>query len=537
MTRASCRRLLAHAAPLASAAAWLLLVPALLPGGATLERIRSRGTLVWGADQEGGGPFVYPAADDPQRLEGFEVEIAALLAARLGVQPEFFQGQWDKLPDLMSRGDIDIVLNGYEWTPPRAAAYGASIPYYIYELQLLGRRGDAGLTSWEDVLRPRDGRRKRIAVLGGSAAEDYLRRLPGEPAEVVRFDGATDAMRAVELGVDGLDANLQDLPVWTFFEAGFPQLRAVGEPVGRGYYVVLTPRQDPELLAEINAAIVAGLQDGSLRRIYEKYRMWNRTQELRALETDANGCFWGGGAPPRTAAGDGGGGGEAAGAEYEAVSGWLVVLQRGWLLLLSAGMTVALSVVSMPLAILLGLLTTLLRMYGPGLLRRLAILYVEAIRGTPLVLQLYVIFFLLPEVGLSLPAFWAAVIGLAINYSAYEAEIYRAGIQAIPRGQMEAALAIGMSRNLALRRVILPQATRLVIPPMTNDFIALFKDTAVCSVITVVELSKQYYIQARSTGAIIELGLLTALLYLAMSYPLSVAAGRLEKRMSVSSSQ
>lgn len=141
------------------------------------------------------------------------------------------------------------------------------------------------------------------------------------------------------------------------------------------------------------------------------------------------------------------------------------------------------------------------------------------------------IFFLLPNIGISIGAFWSAVLGLAINYSAYEAEIYRAGIQAIPRGQWEAATALGMSRWLTIRRIIVPQATRLVIPPMTNDFIALFKDTAVCSVITVVELSKEYYVQARSTGAIIELGLLTAVLYLAMSYPLSLLATRLERRL------
>jgi polar amino acid transport system substrate-binding protein len=122
------------------------------------------------------------------------------------------------------------------------------------------------------------------------------------------------------------------------------------------------------------------------------------------------------------------------------------------------------------------------------------------------------------------------VAGLAINYSAYEAEIYRAGLQAIPKGQMEAALSLGMTRNLALRRIIIPQATRIVIPPVTNDFIALFKDTAVCSVITVVELSKEYYIQARNTGAIVELGILTAVLYLGMSYPLSLLAGRLERQ-------
>lgn len=496
-----------------------------LSAGEALERIRSRGTLRWGADQEGGGPFVYPAADDPNRLEGFEVEVAEILAEHLGVEAEFAQGQWDKLPDLMDRGDIDIVLNGYEWTPQRADAYGTSIPYYIYELQLLARKEDATLRSWSDVTAPTAGARKRVAVLGGSAAEDYLRGLPGELVEIVNFDGATDAMRSVELAIDGLDANLQDLPVWTFFADGFPALHAVGDPVGRGYYVVLTRQGEPELLQALNAAIVSALQDGSLRRVYEKYRMWNRTQELRALETAADGDFLGGGGATATADGP-----EDPGA-YEAVTGLAVVLQRGWLLVQSAGMTVILSVIAMPLAIGIGLVMTLTRLYGPGLLGRVATLYIELVRGTPLVLQLYVIFFLLPEIGLSIPAFWAAVIGLAINYSAYEAEIYRAGIQAIPPGQMEAAYALGMSRKLAIRRVIVPQATRLVIPPMTNDFIALFKDTAVCSVITVVELSKQYYIQARSTGAVVELGLLTALLYLAMSYPLSIVAGRLERRL------
>jgi polar amino acid transport system substrate-binding protein len=141
------------------------------------------------------------------------------------------------------------------------------------------------------------------------------------------------------------------------------------------------------------------------------------------------------------------------------------------------------------------------------------------------------IFFLLPEIGISLPALVAAILGLAVNYSAYESEIYRAGLQAIPRGQMEAALSLGMSRWLALRRIIVPQAVRLVIPPVMNDFIALFKDTAVCSVITVVELSKQYYMHAQSAAAVVELGVVTAVLYLAMSYPLAIFVARMEKRL------
>jgi polar amino acid transport system substrate-binding protein len=154
------------------------------------------------------------------------------------------------------------------------------------------------------------------------------------------------------------------------------------------------------------------------------------------------------------------------------------------------------------------------------------------LRGTPLMLQLYFIFYLLPEVGINIPAIPTAILGLAINYSAYESEIYRAGLQAVPRGQWEAALSLGMSRAQTLRRIVLPQAFKVVIPPMVNDFIALFKDTSVCSVVTIVELTKRFSILSRSNVAdlVILMGF-TALLYLAMSYPMSVLAGRIERRL------
>jgi polar amino acid transport system substrate-binding protein len=152
--------------------------------------------------------------------------------------------------------------------------------------------------------------------------------------------------------------------------------------------------------------------------------------------------------------------------------------------------------------------------------------YVELLRGTPLMLQLFVLFYLL-----KLPPMVAGIAGLAINYSAYEAEIYRAGLQAIPAGQMEAALALGMSRWMALRRVIVPQAVRIVIPPVTNDFIALFKDTSVCSAITLIELTKEYKVLALSTGGTLEFALAAATLYMMMSVPLSWFSRWSERRL------
>lgn len=489
----------------------------------TLDEMRARATLRWGADQEGGGPYLYPDPQNPAVMRGFEFELADLLARQLGLEAELVQGQWDKLPDLLNRGDLDVVLNGYEWSPIWAERFGTTIPYYIYELQLLARRADRSLVTLDDLRRPGPTGKRRVGVLGGSAAHAYLEEHFGEHVEIVLFDGVTDALRAVELATDGLDATLQDTPVVTFYLDGFPALHPVGEPMGRGYYVILVPSGEAQLLKELNDAIVSALRDGSLRQILERYGLWNPLQQTRSLETDPLGNF----KPlPQTRTDE-----SVADSAYEAVRGWHVVWQRAPLLLLAAGTTVKLSMAAMPLAILAGLSLALTRLYGPRTCSRLAVLYVELIRGTPLVLQLYVIFFLLPEMGISIDAFWAGVIGLAINYSAYEAEIYRAGLLAIPRGQMEAALSLGMPRWLALRRIIVPQATRLVIPPVTNDFIALFKDTAVCSLITIVELSKEYYIQARSTGAVLELGMVTALLYLAMSYPLALLTRHLEQRL------
>jgi polar amino acid transport system substrate-binding protein len=200
-------------------------------------------------------------------------------------------------------------------------------------------------------------------------------------------------------------------------------------------------------------------------------------------------------------------------------------------LLKGALVTVELSCISMVFAIGLGLLLALIRLHAVAPLRWGAMAFVEVFRGTPLLIQLYLIYYGLPNLGIRLDAFTAAIVGLGLNYAAYEAENYRAGIQGIPHGQMEAALALGMTRLVALRRIIVPQAVRLVIPPVTNDFIALFKDSSLVSVITMVELTKVYGMLATTTYDYIGLGLMTAALYFGLSYPASLVANYLERRL------
>ena len=188
------------------------------------------------------------------------------------------------------------------------------------------------------------------------------------------------------------------------------------------------------------------------------------------------------------------------------------------------------SVAAMLVAIPIGMTLALSRLYAPRWVGALASGYIEVFRGTPVLLQLFVIYFGLARV-LRFDAFSAAILGLGLNYGAYEGEVYRAGIQAVPKGQMEAAVSLGMSTPLALRRVLLPQAFRFALPNVTNDFIALLKDSSLVSVITVVELTKRATISAENTGSWLLPGLLCAGLYFAMSYPLSRLAKRLEARL------
>jgi polar amino acid transport system substrate-binding protein len=186
----------------------------------------------------------------------------------------------------------------------------------------------------------------------------------------------------------------------------------------------------------------------------------------------------------------------------------------------------------MALAVSVGILVAAGRVYGPPVLRALLTVYVEVMRGTPVLLQLFVIYYGLSGV-VRLPAFVAAVLGLGLNYAAYESEIYRAALEAIPRAQLEAGRTLGLSESQILRLVRGPQALRLALAPMTNDFVALLKDSSLVSVITVVELTKQTAIYATNVGSWVVPGILCSLVYLAFSLPLSRFARRLERRWSL----
>lgn len=200
------------------------------------------------------------------------------------------------------------------------------------------------------------------------------------------------------------------------------------------------------------------------------------------------------------------------------------------ILLQGVQLTVLITLASLVVSTLLGLVWAVLRVSGIAVLAGFSAVMINILRGIPIIVQLFYIYFVLPEVGIQLTAFQAGVIGLGIAYSAYQAENFRAGIEAVDPGQREAALAMGMRPALLMRRVVLPQAFRIALPPYGNTLVMMLKDSSLVSTITVAEMTRQGQLIAASTFQNMTVYTLVALLYLAMSLPLVWGLRRLEKR-------
>jgi His/Glu/Gln/Arg/opine family amino acid ABC transporter permease subunit len=192
-------------------------------------------------------------------------------------------------------------------------------------------------------------------------------------------------------------------------------------------------------------------------------------------------------------------------------------------------LTIELTFVVIFLSLVFALLVALGGLSGFWPLQWLVRSYIELIRGTPLLLQLVYIYYVLPEFGIRLNSFTAGVIGLTLNYSAYISEVYRSGIQAVPKGQHDAAAALGMTRALAMRRIILPQAIRIVIPSLGNYFISLFKDTALCSAVSIQEVLFTAQILAAQNFQYFTLYTVVGVMYFAVSFPAARLVGYLER--------
>ncbi len=485
----------------------LLLLSVLAPITLRLDA-QDRTVLRWAGDPEGGAPFVEADPLNPELLVGFDVEIAALLARDLGLAPQFVLASYQYIDQSVARGDADIGLSGIELTAARQSAMAVTIPYYAFREVLSVR--DADVERYRSLA---DLRGRRVATLVNTIAYDLLLQAERDHG-LVPVPYEDDVHPYTDLQLGRVDAVLLDNVLADRRRRTVPGYTIQPQSVASGHYVGVLAPGAIGLRDRINERLLESMRDGRLEQIFRKWQVWNDDQPVlhrRLLGGELIEPFAAGGVHA---------GGE---------SGWRAAIRYLPALTRAAAITLVLSCLAMLLAVALGAAIASGRVYGGPAIRAALTLYVEVVRGTPLLLQLFVLYYGVAA-AIQLPAFIAALLGLALNYAAYESEIYRAALLAVPSGQLEAARVLGLGERQVLSLVRGPQAFRLALAPMTNDFVALLKDSSLVSVLTVMELTKQTQILATNLGSWVIPGLLCAALYLAMSLPLAAAARRMEMR-------
>jgi len=465
--------------------------------------VQAQKTLRWGADPSGGAPYVFNDPKHPDQYIGYEKEMVDALAAAMGRQPEFLPSDWETLVSALQRKSFDVIVNGLEPTADRQKQILFSKPYYIFQLALTVRSDEQAIHSLEDC------KQRVVGTLGNTAASRLLQK------EGIPFKNYAEPLTAYsDLKLKRIDAVIMDVPAEVFYVSKDPKVKRACEPFFRGTYNVGLRKGDDALKAEVDAAIDKLLNDGTFERILRKWGLWNDAQ--LELQTAHQTCQP---TPPTNTGG------------YDITSISFNWREAIWRLTRAAVVTVLVAFGSMAIAVVLGMPLAIGQWKGPRPVQWLCTIYVEFFRGTPVLVQLLFLYFGLPTIGLAMPGWLTALIGLGLNYAAYESQVYRAALEAIPRGQWEASYLLGMSPVLAFRRIILPQAFRIALPPMTNDFVSLFKDTSVAYAISVWELATAYRELANASGQFLLLGVAVSIFYLMMSLPMAHLARRLERKL------
>ncbi|MDQ6894943.1 MAG: ABC transporter substrate-binding protein/permease [Acidobacteriota bacterium] len=478
----------------------------------------ARPPLLWGGDAEGGAPFVEADPRNPSVVRGMDVEVAGILARGLGREPRFVQVAFTSIDASVERGDFTVGLSGVEDTPARRAAHALTVPYYEFREVLTVRTRD------RDRFRNlRELKGRRVGTLAGTIAYELLVREAGAGGfEVVSYDD--DVHPYSDLAAGRLDGVVLDHIIAQRALRHVERLVIQREPLVRGRYVGVLARSNRGLRDRFDAILKAAMRDGTLEGILRRWNVWDEEQP-RLFASVLGAASPVPAALPPTRPAETPAPSPAPSSTLARTVAYLPGLFRASLV------TLLLSCLAMALAAGAGIVLASGRIYGGPIVRLLFGAYVEVVRGTPVLLQLFVLYYGLSAV-VRLPAFVAALLGLGLNYAAYESEIYRGALLAVSRAQLEAARTLGLSEWLILRLVRGPQAFRLALAPMTNDFVALLKDSSLVSVITVVELTKATAIFATNIGSWLLPGVLCAAIYLAMSLPLSRLARSLERRWS-----
>ncbi len=436
-------------------------------------------------------PFSYhdPATGE---LVGYDVDVAKAVADKIGVRVEFVETPWDSIFAALEANRFDVVANQVTITAARKAKYDMSEPYSVGEGVIVTRADDNSVSSLDDI---------KGKVAGETATSNWAQVARDHGAKVEVVEGFTQAIKLLNQG--RVDVVINDsIPVYAYLaQTGDKSVKiaaSTGEKSEQGF----AARKNSGLLPDLNKAVESLRADGTLARISQKY-----------LKANASGGPDTGQSPaPRST--------------WELIGDSLVPLAKA-----AITKTIPLTVISFVVGLVLALAVALARLSSNVVLTNVARFYISVIRGTPLLVQLFIVFYALPELGVKIDPFPAAVIAFSLNVGGYAAEIIRSAIQSIPKGQWEAAETIGFNYVGALRRIILPQAARVAVPPLSNTLISLVKDTSLASTILVTELLRQAQIIAAPTYEFFALYGTAAVYYWAICLALSFGQGRIERRL------
>ncbi|WP_019200837.1 ABC transporter substrate-binding protein/permease [Tsukamurella sp. 1534] len=428
---------------------------------------------------------VYSYHDDAGRLTGYDVEMITAIAEKIGKRVEFVETPWDSMMAGLESGRFDLVANQVTRSDERAAKYDLSDTYLQTGGSILVRKGDTSVRSIDDI-------RGKTAAQSITSSWSGVAEKAGARIEAV--NSFTDAANVLAQG--RVDVVVNDTGVvrnYLKVTPGAPVEIAAETPDKSES--VFAARKNSGLLPEINRGLNEIRADGTAARISDR--------------------FFGAGAQ------------EAAhgSSTWDMVRRNLVPMAQA-----TVTKTIPLTAISFVIGLAIALVVALARMSKRRAVSGLARGYISIIRGTPLLVQLVIIFYGLPLAGVVFDPFLAAVIAFSLNVGGYAAEIIRAAIGAVPRGQWEAATTIGMDYRTSLRRIILPQAARTATPPLANTLISLVKDTSLASAILVTELFRQAQIAAAPTYDFFIMYVVAACYYWVICLVLSLLQSRLEDR-------
>lgn len=458
--------------------------------GESDEPLKSAGVLRVGTEGVY-SPFSYHGTATGQ-LVGYDVDVARAVGDKLGVRVEFIETPWDSIFAALEANRFDVVANEVTITPERQAKYDLSQPYSIGEGVIVTRADDNSIKTLADL-------KGKVAAENATSNWSEIARAAGARVEAV--EGFTQAIKLLNQGRVDVVVN-DSIAVYAYLAETNDKSVKIAGTVGEKSEQGFAARKDSGLLPELNTALDQLRADGTLADISQKY-----------LRADASGAPTAEEPPP-------------------ARSTWQLIADNLWPLAKAAlTMTIPLTIISFTIGLVIALAVALARLSPNVLLSNLARFYISIIRGTPLLVQLFIVFFALPEFGVKIDPFPAAVIAFSLNVGGYAAEIIRSAIQSIPKGQWEAAETIGLNYAGTLRRIILPQAARVAVPPLSNTLISLVKDTSLASTILVTELLRQAQIVAAPTFEFFALYGTAAIYYWVICLVLSFGQSRLERRL------